>query len=130
MTTTPRVFISFDFDHDDDLRNLFVGQARNKNSPFDFSNYSLGEALSGNWKKKIQDRINLTSKTIVICGHTTHTAAGVSEELKIVRELRKPYLLLNGRPDGRCTKPAAAYPTDQIIPWTWNNIQRFLQAPR
>ena len=128
MTTTPRVFISFDFDHDEDLRNALVGQARNENSPFDFSNWSLKEAFTGDWKKKIKERIDLTSRTIVICGYTTHTAAGISEELKIVRELGKPYLLLNGRKDGRCTKPAAAHPTDQIIPWTWPNIQRFLQA--
>ena len=130
MTTTPRVFISFDFDHDEDLRNALVGQARNENSPFDFSNWSLKEAFTGDWKKKIKDRIDLTSRTIVICGYTTHTAAGISEELKIVRELGKPYLLLNGRKDGRCTKPTAAYPTDQITPWTWPNIQKFLQTPR
>ena len=34
MATTPRAFISFDFDHDDDLRNALVGQARYSNSPF------------------------------------------------------------------------------------------------
>jgi len=29
----PRVFISFDYDHDLDLKNLLVGQARNDDSP-------------------------------------------------------------------------------------------------
>ena len=57
MATTPRAFISFDFDHDDDLRNALVGQARYNNSPFNFSNRSLKEPLTGDWKKKIRDRI-------------------------------------------------------------------------
>ena len=38
MPETPRAFISFDFDHDDDLRNALVGQARYDNSPFTISN--------------------------------------------------------------------------------------------
>ena len=57
MATTPRAFISFDFDHDDDLRNALVGQSRYNNSPFNFSNWSLKEPLTGDWKKKIRDRI-------------------------------------------------------------------------
>ena len=31
-----RVFTSFDYDRDDDLRVLFVGQSKHKDSPFDF----------------------------------------------------------------------------------------------
>ena len=41
MPETPRVFISFDFDHDDDLRNLLVGQAKHPNSPFNISKPQL-----------------------------------------------------------------------------------------
>ena len=94
MPETPRVFISFDFDHDDDLRNALVGQARYPNSPFTISNWSLKEPLTGDWKKKIRDRIALTTLTVVICGHHTNTASGVSTELEITRELGKPYFLL------------------------------------
>ena len=32
--TTKRVFISFDFDHDEELRDALVGQAKNPQSPF------------------------------------------------------------------------------------------------
>ena len=130
MTTTPRVFISFDFDHDEDLRNALVGQARNENSPFDFSNWSLKEAFTGDWKKKVQDRITLTSLTLVICGHHTNTAAGVSEELKITRALGKPYFLLSGRADGKYTKPTAAYSTDKVYDWNWTSIPKLLQGQR
>ena len=130
MPTTPRVFISFDFDHDDDLRYALVGQARYKNSPFQISNWSVKEAFTGNWKQKVRDRIAMTSLTVVICGHNTHTAAGVSEELKITRELEKPYFLLWGRAHGTCMKPRAALPQDKIYAWNWNNLQHLLQGTK
>ena len=128
--SVPRVFISFDFDHDDDLRNALVGQARYPNSPFSISNWSLKEPLTGDWKRKIRDRINQTTLTVVICGHYTHTASGVSAELEITRELRNPYFLLNGRASGRCTKPRAALPTDKIYTWTWDNLVKSLRGLR
>ena len=36
-----RAFISFDFDHDEDLRNLLVGQAKNPGSPFSIQDGSV-----------------------------------------------------------------------------------------
>ena len=48
----PRVFVSFDFDHDSELRDLFVGQARNPRTPFTLVNWSVKEAMSGDWKEK------------------------------------------------------------------------------
>ena len=130
MPETPRVFISFDFDHDDDLRNALVGQARYPNSPFSISNWSLKEPLTGDWKTKIRDRIALTTLTIVICGHSTHTASGVSAELEITRELGKPYFLLAGRADGKNIKPGAARPSDKVYKWTWENLEKLLRGQR
>ena len=130
MPETPRAFISFDFDHDDDLRNALVGQARYPNSPFTISNWSLKEPLTGDWKRKIRDRIALTTLTIVICGHYTHTASGVSAELEITRGLGKPYFLLSGRADGKNTKPKAALPSDKAYKWTWDNLNALLAGRR
>ena len=39
-----RVFVSFDFDNDLSLKNLLVGQARNEDSPFDVTDFSLKES--------------------------------------------------------------------------------------
>lgn len=36
-----RVFISFDYDHDESLKNLLVGQARNPDSPFCITDMSI-----------------------------------------------------------------------------------------
>ena len=94
-----RTFISFDFDHDDDLRNLLVGQSRNSDSPFDIADWSLKEPLIGDWKEKVRSRIRQVGQVIVICGQHTGAATGVSAELTIAREDEQPYFLLWGRKD-------------------------------
>ena len=66
-----RVFISFDFDHDEELRDALVGQAKNSDSPFEIADWSVHEPFDSNWKQKVRDRICRTDLTIVICG--THT---------------------------------------------------------
>src|SRR5262249_40144876 len=101
----PRVFTSFDFDHDEDLRNLLVGQAKHKDSPFEMADWSLKEPMAGDWKKKVRQRICSVDQVIVICGQYTDTATGVSAELQIAQEERKPYFLLWGRSSRACVKP-------------------------
>ena len=83
-----RAFISFDFDHDEELRDALKGQSRNPDSPFEIADWSLQEALTGNWKAKVRDRIRRTDLTIVICGEHTHDATGVAAELTITQEER------------------------------------------
>jgi len=125
-----RVFISFDFDHDKDLRDLLVGQAKNPDSPFDIADWSVKEPLTGNWKEKVRERIRRTDLTIVICGEWTHTATGVAEELRITREEGKPYFLLWGRAGKKCTKPKTALPSDKIYKWTWDNLKKLIGGAR
>lgn len=80
--TTKRVFVSFDYEHDEDLKNALVGQSKYDNSPFDFADWSVKEHLSGDWKEKVRSRIRRVDVVAVLCGHHTHTATGVAEELR------------------------------------------------
>lgn len=43
-----RVFISFDYDNDLDLKTLLVGQARNSDSPFEVIDMSIKETIVSN----------------------------------------------------------------------------------
>lgn len=126
----PRAFISFDFDHDEDLRVMLAGQAKHRDTPFDFADWSVKEPMVGNWKEKVRSRIRRTDLTIVICGEWTHTATGVAAELAIAREERKPYFLLWGRSDKTCTKPTSATPDDKIYNWTWDNLKALIAGQR
>ena len=125
-----RAFISFDYDHDDDIRTMLAGQAQHPDTPFDFADRSVKEHMTGDWKEKVKGRISNTDLTIVICGEWTHLANGVAEELKITRELGKPYFLLAGRADKNCTKPTSALPTDKVYQWTWDNLKVLIGGGR
>lgn len=125
-----RAFISFDFDHDEELRNALVDQAKNSDSPFNIADWSVHEPFDDNWRKRARDRIRKTDLTIAICGEHTHTAKGVAAELTITREEKKPYFLLWGRPHGSCTKPAMALNSDKIYKWTWETLKQLISGTR
>jgi hypothetical protein len=125
-----RVYISFDYDHDADLKNLLVGQARNEDSPFEIVDMSLKEELSGDWQVKVRPRIKGVDLVIVICGQYTDTATGVNAELRIAREEGIPYFFLNGRSDKYCVKPTAAYGIDKIYIWSWPILQQLINGAR
>lgn len=126
----PRAFISFDFDHDADLREMLVGQSKNPSTPFEIGNWSVKEPMTGNWKAQVRSRIRATNLTIVICGQYTHTASGVAAELAITREECKPYFLLAGRRSVKCTKPTTALSSDKMYNWTWDNLNALIKGSR
>ena len=128
MANVP-VFISFDYDHDDDLRVLLLGQAKNPDSPFNVSDWSLKEA-SADWKDKARARIRRAEQVVVICGGFTDTATGVNVEIGIARDEKRPYFLLAGRADGKNRKPTAALTTDKLYNWTWDNLKALIGGAR
>lgn len=128
--TIPRVFTSFDADHDEDLKVMLVGQSKYPDSPFNMADWSLKEPLSGDWKKKVEPRICSCDLLIVICGENTDTASGVNAELKIAQDNNIPYFLLWGRKSKTCVKPTAAKSTDMIYNWTWDNLKTLIGGGR
>lgn len=129
-TTKKRVFVSFDYDHDEILKTFLVGQAKYEDSPFDLSDWSIKEAQSGNWKEKARLRIRAVDVVAVICGEFTHTATGVSAEVQIAQEETIPYFLLKGYSSKTCTKPTAAKNSDSIYNWTWENLKLLINGNR
>jgi hypothetical protein len=125
-----RIFISFDFDNDEDIKIMLAGQAKLEDSPFDFKDASVKEPLTGDWKEKVKGRINNCDQVIVLCGTRTNTASGVSVELKLTQEQNKPYFLLWGRSDKTCIKPTAALSTDKVYNWTWANLKALIAGSR
>lgn len=125
-----KAFISFDFDNDEFLRTALVGQARLTDSPFEIIDRSLKEALTGDWQKKIKERIRRCDLVIVICGEHTHKATGVAAELTIAKELNMPYFLLNGYSEKACTKPTSADQSDGLYKWTWENLKLLIGGNR
>jgi len=100
MAKKKRAFISFDYDHDLDLKTLLVGQTRKEDSPFSIADFSFKAAISKDWKPKARTRIKGVEVVIVICGQHTDTAAGVSAEVEIAQEENVDYFLF-GSPISR-----------------------------
>ena len=125
-----RTFISFDYDHDSDLKSLLVGQAKNDDSPFSITDMSIKETITKKGKDTARRRIKGCDVVIVICGEHTNTASGVSTELEIAQEEEIPYFLLYGRATKKCIKPKGAKSTDKIYRWTWDNLKKLINGDR
>ena len=123
-----KAFISFDYDHDADLKAMLVGQARNTNSPFEIADYSVKDPLTGDWKNKVKEKLNLVGVVVVICGE--NLATGVSVEVEIAQELKKDYFPLRGRSDKTCVKPKSVKSSDKIYKWTWDNLTALIGGSR
>jgi len=129
MTKT-KVFVSFDYDNDGDLKILFCGQAAHSDTPFEITDVSVKQHLLGDWKEKARQKIRASDQVAVICGLKTDAAAGVSAELVLAQEEGKPYFLLSGRNGKTCVKPKAALSTDKMYNWTWENVGKLLNGGR
>ncbi|MDA8239236.1 MAG: TIR domain-containing protein [Nitrospiraceae bacterium] len=130
MATKKRVFISFDYDHDEDAKIMLAGQAKLPDSPFDFKDASVKEPLSGDWKDKVRRRMDNIDVVIVLCGEHTDKASGVAAELTIAQEKDKSYFLLAAYADKTCTKPTSAKSSDKTYKWTWDNLKKLIGGGR
>ena len=122
-----RVFISFDYDCDAELKDALVGQARMDDSPFEIADHSIKEE-SPTWQAEARARIQRAEQVIVICGTQTHRASGVTEEIRIAKSENRPYFLLAGRAD-HSRHPHGAE-SDTMYQWTWPNLKALIAGAR
>ena len=109
---------------------MLAGQADHEDSPFDFTDASIKEPLSGNWKDKVRRRMTNIDLVIVLCGEYTHNAKGVAAELAIAQEKKIEYFLLAAYSDKYCTKPTTALGSDSVYKWTWDNLKELIGGAR
>jgi hypothetical protein len=130
MATKKRVFISFDYDHDEGAKIMLAGQSKLDDSPFDFTDASVRDYLTGDWKDKVRRRMDNIDVVIVLCGEHTHNASGVAAELQIAQDKEMSYFLLAAYADKSCTKPASAKSEDKVYKWTWDNLKTLINGGR
>lgn len=130
MPEKTSTFVSFDYDNDAILKTFLVSQSKLEDTPFFIKDASIKEAIPSGWKEKARQRIKSCDVVIVICGEKTHTADGVSVEVKIAQEEGKPYFLLKGYSSKVCTKPASAKTTDKMYTWSWDILKQLIHGDR
>lgn len=119
-----RVFFSFDFDEDQNLKHHMVGQLKLSDSPFEGADWSMKEAApQKNWEQEAEARVRRSDVVVVLVGSKTHKAPGVLKEVAIARRLGKPIVQIIGYRDA---SPKAVPNAGRLLRWTWDNMTNVL----
>jgi len=122
-----RVFVSFDFDHDQRLKTFILAQAKNGDSPFEIENWSLNEpAPEATWRAKARKRIARCDVLLVMVGAYTYRAPGVIAEIAIANDLGVPVRQVIGYKDSN-PKPVGG--AGRLYRWSWPVLKNLLAAP-
>lgn len=119
----PRAFISFDFDHDETQRMLFVGQSRNSKVPFAIQDWSSKSALpQSTWEATIDSKVSRCNLVIVLVGQTMASAGGVAKEIAMAKLRNVPVfgVYVDGA-DASTTLPVGLA-RNRTIAWSWAGI--------
>lgn len=120
----PRAFTSFDFDHNESEKNLFVGQAKSDSpTPFTVHDWSSKTTLpQAEWEKLIKARMASTNMCIVLVGKSMATATGVAKEIAMAKDLNVPVfgVYVDGAGSGS-TLPAGLQ-RNRTVAWKWDLV--------
>lgn len=119
----PRAFISFDFDHNETEKKLFVGQSKNSKTPFSIQDWSSKSSLpQSQWEALIKDKINKSNMLIVLVGKTMASATGVVKEIKMAKDQSVPVFgIYVGGADSKSNLPDGLA-RNRTISWGWDSI--------
>ena len=116
-----KVFTSYDYEHDVDMKNNLISESRRADSPFSINDLSLNEKVP-DWQQKAREAISRCDVFAVLLRENTHQASGVLREVKMAKELNKRRLQL--REKGHNPKPLDGAGT--VIAWRWKNLKKHL----
>lgn len=119
----PRAFISFDFDHNETEKNLFVGQSKNSKTPFDIEDWSSKRSLpQAQWERIIKEKINKCNMIFVLVGKYMASAKGVVKEIYFAKECDVPFfgVYVGGANTTSNLPPGLA--RNRTIAWDWDKI--------
>lgn len=119
----PRAFISFDFDHDETEKNLFVGQSKNSKTPFSIEDWSSKSSLpQSQWETLIKGKINNCNMLIVLSGKTMASATGVSKEITMAKDQDVPVFGVYVDGANSSSNLPKGLARNRTISWNWDNI--------
>lgn len=119
----PRAFISFDFDHNETEKNLFVGQSKNSKTPFSIQDWSAKSSMpQSQWEAIVKEKINKSNMLTVLVGKTMASATGVAKEIKMAKDQNVPVFgVYVGGADSTSNLPDGLA-RNRTIKWNWDDI--------
>ena len=120
----PRAFISFDYDHDETSRILFVGQGKKDSpTPFAIGDWSSKSTLpEKTWEETIAIKIGACNLVIVLVGRTMASASGVAKEIAMAAAKDVPVFGVYVDGAGTESTLPAGLPRSRVVKWTWPNV--------
>jgi CHASE2 domain-containing sensor protein len=119
----PRAFISFDFDHNETEKNLFVGQSKNSKTPFSIQDWSAKSSMpQSKWEAIVKDKINKCNMLIVLVGKTMANATGVAKEIAMAKEQDVPVFGVYVDGANSSSNLPDGLQRNRTIAWDWEKI--------
>lgn len=119
----PRSFISFDFDHNETEKNLFVGQSRNSKTPFSIQDWSAKSSMpQSQWEAIVKEKINKCNMLIVLVGKTMASATGVAKEIKMAKDQNVPVFGVYVNSANSSSILPDGLQRNRTISWNWDDI--------
>lgn len=119
----PRAFISFDFDHNETDKILFIGQSKNSKTPFSIQDWSAKSSMpQSQWEEIVKEKINKCNMVIVLVGKTMASASGVAKEIAMAKAQNVP--VFGVYVDGASTSSnlLTGLQRNRTISWNWDTI--------
>jgi CHASE2 domain-containing sensor protein len=119
----PRAFISFDYDHNQTEKLLFVGQSKNSKTPFSIEDWSSKYTLpQTEWEKVVKDKINRSNMLIVLVGKTMASASGVAKEIAMAKDQNVPVFGVYVGGASTDSNLPSGLQRNRTISWNWDSI--------
>jgi hypothetical protein len=116
------IFVAFAIE-DERQRDFLKGQSLNTNSPFEYTDMSVKEAYSSEWKERVRTRIRRSDGVIALVSKNSLTSSGQKWEISCAREEKKRVLGIWAYTDDRTNLEGV-----RTVVWTWDAIKDFIDS--
>lgn len=119
----PRAFISFDFDHNETEKTLFVGQSKNSKTPFSIQDWSAKSSMPpSKWEAIVEEKIKKTNMVIILVGKNMASATGVKKEIKMAKDNNVPIFGVYVGGANEYSNLPEGLARSRVVKWEWEKI--------
>ena len=121
--STPRAFISFDFDHNEKQKLYFIVQSKNSRTPFSVQDWSAKSAMpQSQWEQIVEDKIKRCNMVIVLVGRNMSSAIGVRKEVEMAARNNVPVFGVYVDDANYLSNLPIGLARSRVVNWQWDKI--------
>ena len=121
--STPRAFISFDFDHNEKQKLYFIGQSKNSRTPFSVQDWSAKSVMpQSQWEQIVEDKIKRCNMVIVLVGRNMSSAVGVRKEIEMAARNNVPVFGVYVDDANYLSTLPIGLARSRVVNWQWDKI--------